>query len=149
MIGAAILVLGLAASAFVAAEWHSSLQRADRKSFSSTAAYLSSAVESQLNANYDLTRAMRGIATLEPNASETRFQRWYSLLEQGSTPLTGDAAAALIQSVPAAQLGAYRRAAEADPAFRALIGGKFQVVPPGHRAVYCLARAAVGGAVGG
>ena len=42
MIGAAILVLGLAASAFVAAEWHSSLQRADRKSFSSTAAYLSS-----------------------------------------------------------------------------------------------------------
>lgn len=145
VIGAAILILGLAASAFVAAEWHSSLQRADRKSFSSTAAYLSSAVDSHLDANYDLTRAMRAIATMEPSASETRFQRWYTLLEQGGSPLTHDVAAALIEPVPAAQLGAYRRRAEADPAFRALIGGKFKIVPAGNRAVYCLTRAAVGG----
>lgn len=145
IIGVLILVFGLAASALVAAEWHSSLQRANKKSFSSTAAYLSTAVDSQLRANLDLTSTMRGIATMEPSAGETRFQQWYALLEQASAPLTRDVAAALIQPVPAAALGAYRRAVEADPAFRALIGGKFQIVPPGHRAVYCLTRAAVGG----
>jgi diguanylate cyclase (GGDEF)-like protein len=145
IIGAAILALGLAASAFAASEWHSSLQRADKKSFSSTAAYLSSSVDSRLRANLDLTATMRGIATMEPGAGETRFQQWYSLLEQGTAPLTQDVAAALIEPVPAAQLGAYRRSVEADPAFRALIGGTFRIVPPGHRAVYCLTRAAVGG----
>jgi len=145
IIGALILLLGLGASAFVAAEWHASLQRANRKSFASTTADLNNALGAKLQANLELARTMRAIATLEPGAGETRYQQWFTQLEQGSAPLTRDVAATLIQPVPASALGAYRRAAEADPAFRALIGGKFQIVPPGHRAVYCLARAAVGG----
>jgi diguanylate cyclase (GGDEF)-like protein len=145
VIGALILLLGLGASAFVASEWHASLQRANRRSFASTTADLSSALGAKLQANLELARTMRAIATLEPGAGETRYQQWYTQLEQGTAPLTRDVAATLIQPVPASELGAYRRAAEADPAFRALIGGKFQIVPPGRRAVYCLARAAVGG----
>jgi len=146
MIGACVLVLGLAASAFVAAEWHSSVNGSNRKSFESTTTDLTSALNSKLQANLALTATMRAIATMEPNAGETRFTQWYDQLERSSAPLTRDVAATLIEPVPAAALGAYRRSVEADPAFRTLLGsGPFQIVPAGRRAVYCLTRAAVGG----
>jgi diguanylate cyclase (GGDEF)-like protein len=145
IIGALILIVGIAGSAFLAAEWHSSLDSAHRRSLSSTTADLRTALDSQLQANLDLARTMHAIATLEPNAGETRYDEWYSQLRRGAPPLTADVAATLIEPVPAARLGAYRLAAESDPAFRALIRGPFKVVPAGRRAVYCLTRAAVGG----
>ena len=146
VIGVLIVVLGLAGSAFVAGEWHSSLQAANERSFGATAADLGSALNAKLEADLGLTRAMRAIATMEPGAGQTRFLQWYAQLQGGSAPTSPDAAATLIEPVRPAALATFERQAEADPAFRALIGGKFQIVPPGHRAVYCLTRAFVGGA---
>jgi diguanylate cyclase (GGDEF)-like protein len=144
LIGATIIVLGLAGSGFLAAQWRSSLQQENRTSFKSTAADLSSTLDSTLGATVSLTRTMRAVATMEPNTGDTRFLQWYRQLQRGAAPSALNVVAALIQPVPASQLAEFRRQALADPALRALLGGTFQVVPSGARAVYCLTRAVVG-----
>ena len=136
LIGATIIVLGLAGSAFLAAQWRSSLQQENATSFKSTAADLSSTMNSTLGANVSLTRTMRAVATMEPSAGDTRFLQWYRQLQRGAAPSALNVVAALIQPVPASHLAEFRRQALADPALRALLGGTFQVVPAGARAVY-------------
>ena len=143
MIAVLIVVVGLCASAFLAYEWRASALDANRKSFSATAADLGSSLGSQLRSNLSLTRAVRSIATLEPQASETRFMQWYHQLQRGTGTST-NVVAVLIQPIPASGLARFRRQAERDPAFRAVLGGRFQILPPGRRATYCLTRAIVG-----
>jgi hypothetical protein len=143
VIAALIVTVGLSASAFLAFEWRASALDANRKSFASTAADLGSSLGSRLKANLSLTRAVRSIATLEPHASETRFMQWYHQLQRGSTTST-DVVAVLIQPIPASRLAAFKSQAEGDPGFRAVLGGRFQILPPGRRKVYCLTRAIVG-----
>jgi diguanylate cyclase (GGDEF)-like protein len=145
LIGWLIIVLGLALSAFAAADLRYSAQDANRRSFQSTATDLSSTLRSTLNANIGLTRTMRALATMEPGAGETRYLQWYQQLQHGA-PTRSDVVAVLIEPVPASGLSAFRRQTEADPASRALLGGRFQVVPSGNRPVYCLTRATVGAA---
>ena len=146
LIVALIVALGLAASAFLAAEWRSNVLHTNSKSFESAAIDLSSTLESKLDTNIALTRTMRAIATMEPNAGDTRFLEWYRQLQRGA-PASPGVVAALVQPVPASGLSAFRRQAEADPAFRAQLDGSFQVVPSGRRPVYCLTRADVGTSV--
>ena len=144
LVGGLILVLGVIGSAFLAAEWRSNVTGANRKSFESTAADVSNTLGSKLDTNLEITRTMRAIATMEPQAGDTRFLQWYSQLRLATS--ASGATAELIQPVTAAGLPAFRRQAEADPAFSALLKGTFQIVPAGRRAVYCLARAIVGAA---
>jgi diguanylate cyclase (GGDEF)-like protein len=143
VIAVLIVAVGLSASAFLAYEWRAGALDANRKSFASTSADLGSSLGSRLKANLSLTRAMRSIATLEPQASETRFMQWYHQLQRGSTTST-DIVAVLIQPIPASQLASFKRQVEGDPRFRAVLGGRFQILPPGRRKVYCLTRAIVG-----
>jgi diguanylate cyclase (GGDEF)-like protein len=143
LIGGLIVVLGVVASAFLASEWRSNVLNANRKSFESTASDVSSTLDSKLGTNLEITRTMRAIATMEPNAGDSRFREWYSDLRLQASATSG-ASAEFIQPVTAAALPAFRRQAEADPAFRALLKGTFQIVPPGRRPVYCLTRAIVG-----
>ena len=144
LIGALILVLGVGASVVLAAVWRSNLQQANRTAFRSTAADVSSTLNAKLETNIGLTRTMRAVATMEPTAGESRFLEWYRQLQRGAPASPLNVVAALIQPVPASRLAAFERQAEADPAFRALLGGKYQLVPSGRRAVYCLTRALVG-----
>jgi diguanylate cyclase (GGDEF)-like protein len=145
--GALILILGILTSAFLAGEWHASEQAANRRSFDTATADLAGNLASKLQANVSLTRTMKAIATIEPNAGETRFLEWYAQLERGGTPVSPNVSAALIEPVTAARLAAFERAAESDPAYRALVDGRFQIVPAGQRSMYCLTRAFVGGLV--
>src|ERR1700683_497642 len=138
-----IVVVGGVGSVVLASERRSNLLRADRQSFKTAAADLSSALDSKLDSGLELTRALRAIAMLEPTAGDTRFIEWYGQLQRrGGAP--AGVASALIQVVPASRLSAFRRAALSDPAFRAFSGGVFAIVPPGRRSVYCLTRASVG-----
>ena len=148
LIGALIIAVGLLGSAFAAAQWRSTVAQSSKTSFESTATGLINAVDSKLNANLALTRTMQAIATMEPGAGDTRFLKWYQKLQRGAGPSPNDVVAAFIQSVPASDLATFERQTQADPAYRALIGGKFQIFPSGHRSVYCLARALVGNAGG-
>jgi diguanylate cyclase (GGDEF)-like protein len=143
LIGGLIGLVGVAGSVFLASEWQSSVRDANRKSFQSTAMDLSSALESRLNTNIGLTRTMRAIATMEPAAGETRLLQWYQQLEHGAVSQP-DVVATLIQVVPASGLSAFRRGAEADSAFRALLGNDLKIIPAGERPSYCLTRAMVG-----
>jgi len=143
LIGVLIVVVGATVSVLLAAEWQAGQLSANRTAFRSTAAALSSSLGSKLDANYTLTRTMRAIATMEPTAGDTRFMQWYQELQQGA-PASPGVVAVLIEPVRAPQLEAFRRQAEADPTFRRLIGARFQIVPSGRRALYCLTRAIVG-----
>jgi diguanylate cyclase (GGDEF)-like protein len=142
-IGALIVIVGLAASALIADRWRANARDANRNAFASTATDLSRTLDAKLNADVGLIRALRAIATMEPSAGDSRFQEWYRQLQRGVTTAPA-AVAALIQPVSAAGLPAFRRQAEADPAFRKLLVGGFHIVPAGKRPVYCLARAIVG-----
>jgi diguanylate cyclase (GGDEF)-like protein len=143
LIGGVIVAIGVTGSAFLASAWRSSSQRANRKSFQSTVADLSNTLEAKLETKIELTRVMRSIATMEPNAGDTRFLQWYEQLQRrDATSLEGTAV--FIQTVPTSGLAAFRAQAEADPAFRKLLRGKFQIVPAGSRPPYCLTRAIVG-----
>jgi diguanylate cyclase (GGDEF)-like protein len=145
LIAGVIVALGLAITAFLAVESSSSAQEANRRAFQSTATDLASAVTATLATDVDLTRTMRAIATLEPNAGETRFLQWYRQLQHGLNAPSG-VVATLLQPVPASDLAAYMRQIESDPGLRALMAGKAQVFPPGKRSSYCLTRAIVGAA---
>jgi diguanylate cyclase (GGDEF)-like protein len=143
LIGGLIVVLGLAASMVVAAEWRSSATEANRRSFESTATDLGSALAAKLGTDVGLTRTMRAHAEMETQESETEYLQWYAELQRGA-PSSPDVVAAFIQVVPAADLTAFRRQVELDPAFRRLLGSDLQVIPPGRRSSYCLTRAIVG-----
>jgi diguanylate cyclase (GGDEF)-like protein len=138
-----IVIIGVVASAFLADRWRASAVDANKTAFTSAATDLSRTLEAKLAANIALVRTIRSIATMEPNAGEARFRQWYRQLQLGAPAFTGSGAE-LIQPVPAARLGAFRRYAKSDPAFRGLLLGDFQIVPPGKRPAYCLARAIVG-----
>jgi len=144
LIGGLIVVIGLAASVFVAAEWRASALDANRKSFEATTAVLGGTLEAKLSADVALTRTIRAHAALETQYDETQFLQWYRELQRGA-PSSPDVVATFIQVVPAASLPAFRREVEADPAFRRLLGSKLQVIPSGRRPSYCLTRAIVGG----
>jgi diguanylate cyclase (GGDEF)-like protein len=142
-IGALIILLGVASSAFLAERWRASAVEANKSSFVSTATDLSRTLEAKVAANVTLVRTIRSIATMEPNAGEARLQQWYSQLQQG-TPAFSSSGAELIQRIPASQIAAFRHYAKTDPAFRGLVAGAFKIVPAGKRPSYCLARAIVG-----
>ncbi len=143
LIGGAIIALGLGVSAFVAAEWRSSAQVANRKALNSKVDDLSSALAQKLNANVVLTRTIRARAAMGTQDNETDFLRWYAELQRGA-PSQPDVVATLIQMVPASDLAAFRRQAEHDTALRGLPAAAFRVVPAGVRPFYCLTRAIVG-----
>jgi diguanylate cyclase (GGDEF)-like protein len=143
LIGGLIVVVGVTGSAFLASAWRSSSQRANKKSFESTVADLSSTLDAKLQTKIELTHAMRSIATLEPNAGDTRYVQWYEQLQRGA-PTSPDVTAVFIQAVPASELPVFRAQAEADPTARKSLHGSFQIVPSGSRPLYCLTRATVG-----
>ncbi len=143
LIGGLIVVLGLAVTVFLAAEWRSNVRDSNRTAFNATAIDVSNALSAKLAANIALTRAIRARAASLPGDGETPFLRWYRELQRGA-PAPPDIVATLIQLVPASELAAFRRRVESDPAFEALPASKFEVVPAGERPTYCLTRAIFG-----
>lgn len=143
LIGGLIMLFGLAASVVVAAEWRSSAVEANRRSFESTAHDLGSALAAKLSTDIGLTRTMRAHAAMETEESETQYLQWYAELQRGARA-SPDVIAAFIRVVSAADLPAFRRHVEVDPAFRRLLGAGLDVIPPGRRSSYCLTSAIVG-----
>ncbi len=64
---------------------------------------------------------------MQPNLSASGFERWLSLLENGRGEPAGYGAL-IVKAVPASQLAAFQEARNADPAFRALVGGQLESV---------------------
>ena len=144
LIGTLILLVGLGASAYLADQRAQSLTQSNHRSFQLAAADVTNALTAKLDGSLELTRTIRAVATLEPNAGEARYVHWYALLRQGAAAASQSADAVLIVPVPASKLAEFERQALADPFLRKQLHGSYQVIPAGQRAVYCLERAIVG-----
>ncbi len=144
-ISALILVIGLGASGFAAKQRSSNIAQGNHRSFRVTAGDVATALAAKIDASIDLTRTMRAVASLEPDANEARYVRWYAQLRLGAAPASQSAAdAVLIVPVAAAKLAQFERQALADPILRKQLHGRYTLIPSGRRAVYCLERAIVG-----
>ena len=138
-----IVVVGVAATLFLAGRWRESAQDANRNAFHATATDLGRTLDAKLNANVATLRALRSISAMEPGVTDARLNQWYGQLQRGissSPPVLAE----LIQPVTASRLPVFLREARADPVFSKLLVGGSQIVPAGRRPVYCLARAIVG-----
>jgi diguanylate cyclase (GGDEF)-like protein len=144
VIGTAILATGLGASAYVASQRSSSVANGNQRAFEVAASDATAELGAKLDGTVDLTRTIRAIAAMEPNAGESRYLQWYSQLGRDAAAGSRNADAVLIVPVPASKLAAFERAALADPALRQKLHGHFQVIPSGQRPLYCLERAIVG-----
>ena len=87
---------------------------------------------------------MRSIATLEPNAGDTRYVQWYRQLQRGAS----DLARRHGRLHPGGLRRRTARVPRARPRptrqSRKALHGSFQIVPSGSRPSYCLTRATVG-----
>jgi diguanylate cyclase (GGDEF)-like protein len=143
LVSGLIVAFGLSVTAIVAVAWHANAVGTNTRAFQATASDLGSALEAKLGTNVALTRTIRARAAAGTEDDETRFLQWYRELQRGA-PSPPDVMALLIERVTASRLPAFRRRVAADPAFRALLGSRLQVIPRGTRPIYCLTRAIVG-----
>jgi len=133
----ALLAVGLALSLGGAALWRASVRSHERQGFQVSATDVSETLETLLARDSDFLTTLRGVLTLEPNLSATRFDQWFSQL-QGKQREVGGLGTTVVESVPASELAAFQARRAADPAFRALVGGTIETVPRSGRARYCL-----------
>ncbi len=133
----AILVLGLAVSLGGALAWRSSVRSRDKEAFQTTAADVSETTETLLRRDTDFVGTLRAVLTMQPNLSASGFSRWFTELD-GHQRQVGGLGTLVVRSVPAAELAAFRARRNADPAFRALVGGRVTPLVLGDRAHYCL-----------
>jgi diguanylate cyclase (GGDEF)-like protein len=133
----AVLALGLAGSVVGALLWRSSVRARERETFQTAATNVSGRLEMQLRRDTDFVRSIRAVMTLQPDLTASGFRQWFAQLEDREGQTTGFGAL-VVKSVPAAQLARFQAQRDADPAFRAFVGGQVQPVAQTGRASYCL-----------
>jgi diguanylate cyclase (GGDEF)-like protein len=91
----------------------------------------------------DFVGTLRAVLTMQPRMSDSRFQAWFGELE-GKERLAGGVGATVVERVPRAQLAAFQARRDAEPDFRAVVGGTpVAPVAAAGRASYCLLSASV------
>jgi len=133
----AVLAAGLAASIVAALAWRSSVRVQEREAFHEQATDASRTAELLLSRDAAFVQTLRVVLTLQPHMSASRFERWYAEL-QGKVQQVGGLGTTVVERVPASRLAAFRARRDADPAFRAFVGGTVTPAPPSGRAEYCL-----------
>jgi diguanylate cyclase (GGDEF)-like protein len=133
----AILVLGIAASLAGALLWRSSVHAREKATFETAATDVSGRLEIQLRRDTDFVKAIRAVLTMQPDLSASGFDQWFGQLEDRQAQPSGFGAL-VVKSVPAAELASFQAQRNADPAFRAVVGGRVEPVATTGRARYCL-----------
>ena len=132
-----VLVAGLVLSLAGALLWTASEDHSGRQAFNSTAANVTATLASQLRSDADFVSTLRATLTMEPGISPRRYAAWYQTLANPGRDVGGQGSV-VVARVPAALLSAFERRRNADPAFRALIGGWLVPVPRGREQTYCV-----------
>ena len=136
LVACAVLLFGVAVSAVGALEWRAEESNRATQAFRSTATDVTNALSILLLRDASFISTVRGVLTIESNVSPSRFNTWYSTL-QDARGQVGNIGSAVIESVPARQLTPFLRRRNSDPAFRA-----FAPVPApvarAHKSRYCL-----------
>jgi len=137
LVAGVILVFGLTASLGGASLWRSSVRAHEKQTFQTTATDTSETLETQLRRDTDFVATLRTVLTMQPHLSAVGFNQWFTGLE-GHQRQVGGLGTLVVKSVPAAELVAFQKRRDADPAFRALVGGITMPLAPDGRARYCL-----------
>jgi diguanylate cyclase (GGDEF)-like protein len=137
VLACSILTVGLVASLGSALLWRSSVKAHDRQQFQTSSTDVNETVETLLRRDADFVTTLRGVLTMQPHLSATRFDQWFSQL-QGRQREESGLGTTVVETVPAAELAAFQARRAADPAFRAFVGGTVVPFAPGERARYCL-----------
>jgi hypothetical protein len=141
-VAAAILAVGLTLSVGGAVLWRSSVRAHNKQTFAATAADVTTTLETLLLRDADFVSTVRGVLTMEPRMSATRFERWFNDL-QGRRRQLGGLGTAVVERVPVSELRTFQARRNADPAFRSLVGGRPRPFLRNGRSVNCLLSASV------
>jgi diguanylate cyclase (GGDEF)-like protein len=137
LLALAILVVGVAASFGSALLWRSSVKAHDKQQFQTSATDVNETMETKLRRDADFVTTLRGVLTMQPHLSATRFEQWFSELQGKQREMSG-LGTTVVEAVPAADLAAFQVRRAADPAFRAFVGGTAVPIAPDGHARYCL-----------
>ncbi|MGA8363074.1 MAG: EAL domain-containing protein [Solirubrobacteraceae bacterium] len=137
LLACALLVVGLATSVGVGLRWRASVHSQIRQGFQTNATDVGETVETLLGRDVDLVTTLRGVLTMQPHMSADTFDEWFAQL-RGRQRQVGGLGTTVVEVVPARRLAAFQARRDADPAFRALVGGAIQPVSHSGRAFYCL-----------
>jgi diguanylate cyclase (GGDEF)-like protein len=133
----AIATIGVAVSVALAAQWRASVRERERQGLETSAAYVTGQLDTLLRRDTDFVRAVRAMMTQQPALTASGFREWAAQLEDRQSALEGSGAL-VVEVVPASRLDSFLAARNADPAFRALVGGMIAPVPRSGRPFYCL-----------
>ena len=137
VLACSILILGLVASLGSALLWQSSVKAHDKQQFQTSSTDVNETVETLLRRDADFVTTLRGVLTMQPHLSATRFDQWFSQLQGRQREMSG-LGTTVVEVVPAAQLAAFQARRAANPAFRAFVGGSVVPFAPDGHARYCL-----------
>jgi diguanylate cyclase (GGDEF)-like protein len=137
MAAVAIVLLGLAASVTAALLWRSGVRAREKQAFQTVAANVSGKLDTLLRRDTDFVRSVRAVLTLQPSLTASGFDRWFAQLEDREAQTKGFGAL-IVKSVPASELASFQAQRDANPGFRALVGGQIEPVARTGRARYCL-----------
>jgi diguanylate cyclase (GGDEF)-like protein len=137
LVGCAILSTGIAASLGCALLWRANARSNERQAFQVSATDVGETLGTLLRRDADLVTTLRGVLTMQPHLSATGFDEWFAQM-RGKQRQVGGLGTTVVEAVPAEQLAGFQARRDADPAFRALVGGKIVPVAVSGRARYCL-----------
>jgi PAS domain S-box-containing protein len=114
-----------------------------RNAFRAASAEIASTLQLAILHEEDLIVSANAFVTLNPNASNARFQRWAGSVKalQRYPELQG---MGYLKFVPLSKLAAFGAAAERHPVGPLASDGTFRVVPRGKRPFYCFSAGGVG-----
>jgi diguanylate cyclase (GGDEF)-like protein len=137
-----VLTIGTAVSLAISVLWYHDRKDAGRQSFVATTGDVSTALGTELRRETDFVSTLRAVFTMEPSVGSSRFADWFDALH-GRARLSGTLGTVVIRSIPRGRLRGFQLARNADPNFRALMGGETRVIGPGPgRARSCILAAA-------
>ncbi len=125
VVAVAVLVLGLALSLAGALLWRASVRSQEKQTFKAAATDVGETFENSLGRDTDFLSTLRGVLTMQPTLSASGFAQWFTALE-GQRRQVGGLGTLVVRPVPVSRLAAFQAQRNADPAFRALVGGRIQ-----------------------
>ncbi|HTW98294.1 MAG TPA: EAL domain-containing protein [Acidimicrobiales bacterium] len=139
LLSVAILLAGLAASAYGALAWRSYVRGSSARAFSATAGAASAALSNALQRDADLTSTAKTLIEMNPQMSNAQLRSWFATLRRSET-FPGNFGMIYVESVPHGDLGAFTSEVVRDPPFGIRPGGGFTPAVGSSGGSYCLAR---------
>jgi diguanylate cyclase (GGDEF)-like protein len=134
----AILVVGVTVSVAGGLWWRSSVRDEHRRDFERTASDVTTTLGAMLRRDADFVTTLRAIMSMHPQMSASRFDRWFTQLS-GHERQIGGLGTSIVVRVRPGELPSFLARRDADPAFRALIGGRPERIGAGAGASCLLA----------